>query len=46
MSLFKLKIISHFILFLYNPGRRAVEQGIINLAYWFGDDLLTIVDHH
>ena len=41
-----MKIISLAILPLYHPDHKQFEQGIINLAYCFCDDLLTILDHH
>ena len=39
-------MISLWFLSLWHPDHRAVEQGTINLAYFFSDDLWTILDHH
>ena len=40
------KMISLFIQSLCYQCHKAVEQRIINLAYFFGDDLFTVLDHH
>ena len=39
-------MISLFILSMTHLGHKAVEWGIINLDYCFGDNLLTMLDHH
>ena len=46
VRLYSIEIISLLSLPLYHLGHRAVEQGLINLTYCFGDNLLTILYHH
>ena len=41
-NIFSLSLSFFFSLPLRHLGYRVVEQGIINLAYCFGDDLLTL----
>ena len=45
MALYLIKMISLFILPLCHSCQSVVEQGIIKLAYFFFDNLLTILDY-